>query len=75
MKNLTITVFIPHSDFTYFLEVFSIVKTLPNLECNYTFRGKDIRFYTEKMMGESQYMLNMEVSDFLKWQIYHNKNK
>lgn len=74
MKNLTITVFIPKSDFSYFLEVFKIISELPNLEVDYTFRGKDIRMYTEKMMGESQYQINLPIMDFFKWTAYHNKN-
>ena len=74
MEKTTITVFIPKSDFSFFLEIFKIVCDLPNLEANYTFRGKDIRMYTEKMMGENHYQINIPIMDYIKWTCYHKKN-
>lgn len=74
MENLTITVFIPNEDFTLFLEYFKVIQSLPNLEADYTFRGKDIKVFEEKMSFISCKQINIPILDYLKWQYYHNKN-
>ena len=73
MKNLTATVWVAVEDFNCFLQFYAIIQDLPNLECDYTFRSKDIRMYGEKMMLDCV-QINIPMLEYLKWRAYYMKN-